>query len=124
MIEQIAMSVSHIAHELDQTTYEARQTRFDAMRHCDEWGIKDPEAQRQVIEAMTERAFRNAIRPMLKIKIDIAAMQIPSYLFRSDDWLECATQTLTPAEQRLWDQVDEMIASEAKRYGVTLTPLP
>lgn len=94
-------------------TPELEQIRFDALRHCDEHGIDDVDGLRRVMGALTQKAFLTAIEPYIKVKADVLAL-CPTPV----------TPQLSPEMQKTMDLADELIANEARRYGVNLDAAP
>lgn len=98
-------------------TPELERIYFDALRYCDEREIKDEGGLRRVMGAMASRAFLAAIQPYTKIKAGIIANNMGFSIRHADGYIELAPK-LSPAEQKTMDLADELIASEAKRYGM------
>lgn len=106
------------AIKASQYTPELQQIYFDARRHCDKYGVEDEEGLRQVMGAMAHKAFLSAIEPFLKMKYQITAHHMPRYVLHIDGRVESIPQELSPEEQKLWGQLDELINAERQRYSL------
>ena len=60
-----------------------------------------------------QRAFMEAIRPILAVKSSIYAMTMPRLLIYPDSHME-SEYAFTPEQQRILDQADEFIECVAK----------
>lgn len=100
-----------------QFTPELDRIYTDARWYCDKHRVESEDGFRQVMGWLAHKAFRDAIEPLLKMKCQITALHIPQYVLHADGKFESIPQEFSPEEQKLWDQLDEMIANEAKRYS-------
>lgn len=100
-----------------QLTPELERIYFDALRHCDKYGIEGENGLRQVMGALAHRAFLEAIERFIKMKRQITALHMPQYRLYADGQFECIPQKLSPKEQEIMDQLDELIEIAWQRYS-------
>jgi hypothetical protein len=92
------------------------QIRCDALRYCDKRGLLEDRHLQEAMAAMAHKAFRNAVEPYIKAKVDLMACGIGMVRVHADGTIEHVPEPLQPEAKKLWDQLDEMIANEAARY--------
>lgn len=105
---------------MSRLTPELEQIRFDALRYCDELGLGDEKHLQQAMAAMARKAFLNAIEPYIKAKVDLMACGVGMARTHADGTIEHIPQPLSPEAQKAFALADELIANEAKRYGLNL----
>lgn len=94
----------------------------EARRYCDEHEIRDYEAFQRVADSMRHRAFMQAIEPYTKQKVHIAALRLVDHITMGPDGkMETHYRPLSPEAEQALKLLDESIAAEADRYGLTFT---
>jgi hypothetical protein len=97
-----------------QLSPEMEQIRFDALRHCDEHGIDDPDALGRIMGAMAHQAFLKNIEPYTKAMADLMSMGVGAYRQHADGTIEHIPQPIPVEAQNAFY---ELIESERKRYS-------
>lgn len=93
---------------------------WEARRICDANGDRDLESVQRTAHALRYQAYREAIQPLLNIKAEPYKYKIPKILRHVDGSVE-HVYDWTDQEKAIFAQADELIAAEARRFG--LSPL-
>jgi len=102
------------ATSIRQLSPELEQIRFDAMRFCEENGIKGPDALKGVMGAMAQQAFLKSIEPYTKAMADLVACGTGTLLQHADGTVEYLAQSIEPDTQSAFN---ELIENERRRYS-------
>jgi hypothetical protein len=91
---------------------------FEARRICDEREL-EPESFEKVHHYLRFRAFQDAIQPFIRMKCRLLNLKMPKRIIYADGHSETEYEW-TEDEKALLAQIDELIAVEASRLGLTL----
>ena len=90
---------------------------WEACRICDELGV-GPESLPSIERRVRYRAYQEAIRPHIRLKTKMFSLKMPKYLIHADGRSE-AVYEWTEEEKKAIAQIDELMAAEARRCGLT-----
>lgn len=92
----------------------------EARALCDRKGITDLETYERVCAEIRHRRFLEAIEPYQRMRVRALSMRmLDRILISADGTTETIYKPLPPAAQESLDQIDELIAKEARRFGMT-----
>jgi hypothetical protein len=89
---------------------------FEARRICDEREL-EPDSLEKIAHALRWRAYQDAIQPYIRLKCRLFNFKMPKYILHADGRSETIVEW-TEDEKATLAQIDELIAAEAKRYGL------
>jgi DNA replication initiation complex subunit (GINS family) len=71
----------------------------------------------RVSHGLRFHAYQEAIRPFVKIRMDLFAVKMPKYIMHADGRMETEYEW-TEEEKKMNAQIDELIHAEAVRVGL------
>jgi hypothetical protein len=114
------------AIDMTQKSWAQISIESEARRICDERDIRDIEGYAKVCAWLRHRKFMCAIEPYMKLKCRIANMRLLDRIVMNSDGSidRVEYKPLLPETEKTLEQIDEMIATEAARWGFNAPPTP
>jgi hypothetical protein len=100
--------------------FELSAIRGQAIRYCHKHEITDHETFQKVEHAMRHEAFMRAIEPYVKQKAKLHGFRYLKHFTLGKTPAETEYEWSDPEIPKMLAQWDELIADEAKRYGLAV----
>lgn len=93
----------------------------EARRICDQSGITDYETYQQMVRSVCCEGYRRSIQPFVQQKVQVHALRIIAKIIIKDDGTieHIEYQPLPAQAEEYLKTLDELVASEAKKWGLT-----
>lgn len=94
----------------------------EALRYCDQHEIRDYDSFQRIAASMRHQAFLRAIEPLNAMKRHwLSTCLLPNaMLLHADGRVDHLPVELPPKIKKAFAELDEMIAIEAKRWGLSV----